>query len=294
MNELITMTVEVSRGTTHNGPGLRTTIFMKGCPLACRWCQNPESISASQEIWYEARKCIGCLDCISTCTNAALEAGDTGVIIHRGKCRGCGDCADACPAKALALTGTVWMVDELVHEVMKDASYYHEFGGGVTVSGGEPLIHADFLVEFFQKLRANGIHMALDTCGHTPSTTVMRVVSCVDAVLYDVKLMNPDKHKILTGRDNTLILSNLNMIAAYIRKTQKDTGSAMLLWIRTPLIPGDTATEETIGQIADYLAANISDVMERWELCAFNRLRKKSLSGRDMRLLRHFRRLIGA
>ena len=264
------MTVEVSRGTTHDGPGLRTTVFTKGCPLACRWCQNPESINPRQEIWYEAAKCIGCSECVKVCPNAALGINEAGIRIRRSKCTGCGMCAKTCPAKALSFTGTVWTSDELFHEVMKDKPYYDEFGGGVTVSGGEPLLHADFLQGFFQKLKANGIHTALDTCGCLPGEALMRLIPHVDAILYDIKLLDGAKHKELTGQGNRRILDNLTAVAQYIRKVWLEENRKILLWIRTPLIPRDTSTKENIERIADFIAENILDLTERWELCAFN------------------------
>ena len=262
--------VEVSRGTTHDGPGMRTTVFTKGCPLACRWCQNPESIRQKQEIWYDVGKCIECLECANACNNTALEVGETGIKIHRDKCAGCGTCAEACPAKAVTLTGTTWTVDGLLREVMKDKLYYNESGGGVTVSGGEPLLYADFLAEFFYKLRANDVHTAIDTCGSVPEETVMKVISHVDAVLYDIKLLDNVKHEELTGQGNKKILANLNAVAAYIRKIHREENRKILLWIRTPLIPDDTATEDNIRKIAKFINNNILDVIERWELCAFN------------------------
>jgi len=270
INKTTVATVEVARGTTHDGPGIRTTVFTKGCSLSCRWCQNPESISLKQEIWYESGKCIGCLDCVKTCRNSALEASETGIKIYRDKCLGCGDCAETCPAKALTFTGTVWTVDELVREVMKDKTYYEEFNGGVTVSGGEPLIHADFLIDFFRKLKGNGIHTALDTCGCVCEEAVMKVMPYIDAVFYDIKLMDFVRHKELTGKGNQRILENLKAITEYIRKAKKEDGCKILLWIRTPLIPGETDTEDNIIQIADFIAENILSDIERWELCSFN------------------------
>ncbi|MCL2060685.1 MAG: glycyl-radical enzyme activating protein [Oscillospiraceae bacterium] len=288
------MTVEVSRGTTHDGPGIRTTVFTKGCPLSCRWCQNPESLSARQEVWYTADKCIGCLECVRACKKAALVAGEDGIHINRGACAGCGGCSAACPAKALAVTSTEWTVDELVREVMRDKVYYDEFGGGVTVSGGEPLMHAVFLEEFFQKLKAQGVHIAMDTCGHVPEASIMKAMSYADAVLFDIKLMDAGQHKALTGRSNELIQNNFETIAAYIRSANHNIDKSqhpesqpsapqcpellpsapqcrkVALWVRTPLIPGDTDTDDNLGRIADYLISRAADVVERWELCTFN------------------------
>ena len=264
------MTVEVSRGTTHDGPGMRTTVFTKGCPMSCRWCQNPESISPKQEIWYEAAKCVGCLECVKICRSNALEYGEAGIKICRSRCSGCGECSSICPSRAISVTGTVWTADGLVREVMKDKAYYDEFGGGVTVSGGEPLMHADFLSGFFLKLKENGIHTALDTCGCVSEASVMKVMPHLDAVLYDIKLMDPAKHREFTGRGNQKILENLKAIVKYIRRAKKEEGRKISLWIRTPLIPGDTDAQENIVQIAGFIAKNISDDIELWELCAFN------------------------
>ena len=267
MAEMTVPVNEISRGTVHDGPGIRTTVFTKGCALNCRWCQNPESISLKQEVWYEAKKCIGCFECVKSCPNGVLSFGEAGVNINREKCAGCGGCAEACPAKAITTTGNVWTADELVREVMKDKTYYDEFKGGVTVSGGEPLLHADFITGFFRELKNSGVHTALDTCGYAPEETLMKIIACADAVLYDIKLIDSAKHKELTGRENRLILGNLKSIADYIAATGKQKIS---LWIRTPLIPGETDTRENITQIADFIARNILDYIERWELCAFN------------------------
>ena len=264
-------TVEVSRGTTHDGPGIRTTVFVKGCPLSCSWCQNPESINPKQEIWYEPAKCIGCMECAGACKYGALSGGGDGIAIDRAKCIGCCECAAVCPAKAMSAVGTVWTVDGLLREVLKDKHYYDEFGGGVTVSGGEPLLHSGFLTEFFDGLRTAGVHIALDTCGCAPRKTLTELASRADAALYDIKLADPAKHKELTGRDNGLILGNFCAVAELARQIKTDGGRCMQLWVRTPLIPGVTDTDSNIRDIADFLLENAADVLERWELCAFNR-----------------------
>lgn len=263
------LVVEFIRGATHDGPGMRTTVFTKGCPLACNWCQNPESINPNQENWYDVKKCIGCLECMA-CPNNALKSSEDGIKILRDKCVACGICTDICPAKALVPVGTRWSVDNLIHEVCKDELYYNEFGGGVTVSGGEPLIHADFLVEFFGKLREKGINTALDTSGFISEEAIKKVLPFVDTVLYDLKLMDDGAHKKLTGHSNEQILENVKLIASYIRDALWEKNRKIQLWIRTPLIPGSTDSDENIKKIADFISENLLDVMERWELCAFN------------------------
>jgi pyruvate formate lyase activating enzyme len=153
---------------------------------------------------------------------------------------------------------------------MKDKPYYDEFGGGVTVSGGEPLLHAGLIAEFFAKLQSEGVRTALDTCGYAPPAALRRVLPAADAVLYDIKLMDAARHKELTGKDNTLILENLFAVAEYIRRARLEENREVLLWIRTPLIPGETATAGNIENIADFILSRVIDVTGRWELCAFN------------------------
>ena len=218
MNQL--MSVEISRGTTHDGPGLRTTVFVKGCPLNCIWCQNPESINPQQEIWYEAAKCIGCLYCFDSCPHHALTTDNSGIEINRSQCVTCGICMDNCPAKAITFAGTTWSVNDLVHEVMKDKHYYDEFGGGVTVSGGEPLLYTDFLIEFFIKLKMNNIHTALDTSGYFARESLLKLIPHVDLILYDLKTFDSDEHIKFTGKSNELILENIVKIAEYISTKQ--------------------------------------------------------------------------
>ena len=270
MRELTMMTVEVLRGTTHDGPGMRTTVFAKGCPLKCRWCQNPESINPKQEIRYEAGKCIGCLDCLEACSHNTLSADNSGIKIARDSCKACLTCARACPAKAVAPVGAQWTVDELVQEVIKDKAYYDEFGGGVTVSGGEPMLYPEFLTEFFQRLKALDVHTALDTCGFFPIETLTPMLAYTDAILYDIKIFDDVKHKELTGQGNDLIFNNIKAIAAYVRKKRKQESNSTSLWIRTPLIPGETTEEDNIIRISEFITVHLLDVLERWELCAFN------------------------
>ena len=294
------MTVEISRGTTHDGPGVRNTVFVKGCPLNCIWCQNPESIHPEQEIWFEAAKCIGCLDCIKDCPHQALTNDSSGIKIDRNRCVACGICTDNCPAKAITFVGTKWSVDDLVHEVTKDKQYYDEFGGGVTVSGGEPLLYTDFLVEFFTKLKESNVHTALDTSGYFTMESLLKLLPHVDLILYDLKLIDLDQHKKYTGKSNELILDNIVKIAKHITieqftdeqitdkqttdkqtineqiATEQNTAGhnestvCMKLWIRTPLIPDTTMDEDNIRGLSIFIVEHILPAVQRWELCAFN------------------------
>lgn len=274
MDKLKCLTIDIFRGTTHDGPGMRTTVFIKGCPMHCLWCQNPESINLGQDIWWEERKCIGCFACKKACPEGAVISGEKGMEIDRSKCSVCGACADACPSQAMSFTGKEFTIEQLVDETTRDKDYYEAFGGGVTVSGGEPLSKYEFLAEFFRQLKEMGISTALDTCGMAPAAALDSVLPFTDHVLYDIKIMNPELHREYTGQSNQVILNNLLYIADYIRRvnSEKNQGSKqeMKLWLRTPLIPDATATEENISAISRFINGNLIDVVERWELCAFN------------------------
>ncbi len=267
MGETLTChVIEISRGTTHDGPGLRTTVFLKGCPLRCLWCQNPEGIPTAQDVWWEARKCIGCLECITACPNNAREATPDGIVRDPARCTVCGACVAVCPSEATEFTGKTYTLESLLKEVQKDRDYYDAFGGGVTVSGGEPLTQYPFVTHFFRRLRALGIHTALDSCGLAPKSAFESVLPHTDHVLFDIKLLDPEQHRRFTAHSNERILDNLTYVAETIRHSERD----MKLWIRTPLIPDATATRDNIAAISRYISQNLGDVVERWELCAFN------------------------
>jgi pyruvate formate lyase activating enzyme len=258
---------DIHRGTTHDGPGLRTTVFFKGCPLACRWCQNPEGIGFGPQLQWHARKCIGCYSCEAACDRGAISHESGRPIVNRELCDMCGACVAACPARAMSTSGAEYTVDGLVHEVMKDARFFANFEGGVTASGGEPTSQATFVLEFFKGLKAAGIHTALDTCGLTSPETLARLLPYTDCVLYDLKLFDSGLHEELTGRPNAAILANLARVAEYVRVNRN-----VALWIRTPLIPGATASLENVSGIARFIQSEALDVLDRWELCAFNSL----------------------
>ncbi len=260
------LTIDVSHGTTHDGPGMRTTVFVKGCPLRCAWCQNPESISRRNEVWWDKTNCIGCMSCADACTHGALTADDNGIQIDREACAVCGECADACPTEAMSRQGQEYDLDTLVKEVLKDKRYYQQFGGGVTCSGGEPLLQYEFVAEFFRRMHAEGITTALDTCGCVPAENLKAVLPCTDYILYDMKLLDSAAHKQFTGAPNERILENLLYAAEYVRTAERP----MEIWIRTPLIPTATATAENIRAIGTFIRNHLSDVVTRWELCAFN------------------------
>lgn len=271
--------LQIIRMSTEDGPGIRTTVFFKGCPLACAWCHNPESISPRPQVWWVGNRCIGCRTCLSACPDGALSLGGSGIEIDRDICTGCGTCAAQCPGMAIELLGTPWEVDPLVNEVVKDRAYFETSGGGVTVSGGEPVLQAPFVAPFLKALRRKGLHTALDTCGGATREALDQVLPYAAMVLFDVKLIDPEDHRRFTGQDNRRILENLVHVAEYVKSHVHPAA----LWIRTPVIPGATDHAENIAGIGEFIAKQLSGAVDRWELCAFNNLcRDKYLRlGRD-------------
>lgn len=260
--------LHLQRLSTEDGPGIRTTVFFKGCPLHCAWCHNPESISPLPQTQWYAVRCIGCETCLSVCPNGCLTKDEAGLHIDRQRCEGCGKCAEACPAGALELLGRLVSVEELVAELLKDRAYYQSSGGGVTLSGGEPTLQADFAEALLRRLKEEGISTALDTCGLTNPATLVRLLAYTDLVLYDLKLWEEEEHIRFTGVSNRRIQENLLFIAERMRRK----GTPRALWVRTPLIPGTTDRAENLTAIGRFLAQELDGLIQRWELCAFNNL----------------------
>lgn len=256
----------IHRLSTDDGPGLRDTFFLKGCGLRCAWCHNPESISPKPEIWWAGQKCIGARDCIRVCPEDALELTAEGLGINRERCTACGLCVEACPSRALEMIGKLWSVEALLAEALKERTFFKNSGGGVTLSGGEPGLQAEFSARFFEACRREGIHTAFDTCGFPRWEALEPVLQHTDLVLYDLKEIDPARHLAFTGGSNERILSNLLRVRDFVRKD----GSRPAIWIRTPLVPGLTATEENIAAIARFLTDHLGERVGRWDLCAFN------------------------
>jgi pyruvate formate lyase activating enzyme len=259
--DLTGITFNVQRFSTEDGPGIRTTVFLKGCPLRCAWCHNPEGLSPQPElVWYDVR-CIAARDCLQACPVEALALTPQGMRIDRERCTACGACAEACPAGALEIIGREWTPEELLAEVEKDRIFYETSGGGVTLSGGEPMRQADFILALARLCHEAGIHVALDTCGAAPWERYERVLPLVSLVLYDLKIFDAARHRAGTGVDNAHILENARRIAA----------AGVPMWIRTPVIPGYTADAANVAAVGDFIAAELPTV-ERWDLLAYTNL----------------------
>lgn len=219
---------DIQRFSIHDGPGIRTTVFMKGCPLRCLWCSNPESRDPHPILITRDIKCTSCGECAAVCPNGAITIYSTGKrVIDWGICTQCLVCVDACRFQALSICGKYLSIGEILEEVLKDRPFYKNSGGGVTVSGGEPLSQWEFVCELCKAFKENQLHVALETSGFAPWKYFEKVLEYVDLVLYDVKHLDPVKHLEGTGVDNGLILENLRRAAKKAK-----------IWVRMPLIAG--------------------------------------------------------
>jgi pyruvate formate lyase activating enzyme len=260
--------LHLQRLSTEDGPGIRTTVFFKGCPLRCAWCHNPESISGRMQTQWFAVRCIGCKTCVESCPNGCLTLLDDGMHIDRDRCQACGTCAEACPSGAMEALGKSLSVDELLVGLLKDRAYFEQSDGGVTLSGGEPTFQPEFAKALLRGLKEQGLSTALDTCGLTSKQVLARLLPYADLVLFDLKLIDDAQHREFTGHSNARILKNLLFIRDHIR----EHGTPAQLWVRTPLIPGATDSDENLLCIGRYLAEHLNGMLSRWELCAFNNL----------------------
>jgi pyruvate formate lyase activating enzyme len=264
-------TFNIQKFSTEDGPGIRTTVFMKGCSLRCRWCHNPEGLSPHpQLVWYDVR-CIGARRCLAACPSSALELTPDGMRIDRDRCVPCDLCAEACPSGALEVIGRRWTPEELLAQVAKDKPFYETSGGGVTVSGGEPTMQADFLEAFLPLCHQAGIATALDTCGHADWNAYERLLPHVDLVLFDLKVWDRERHREATGAYPDRIFANAVAIG--------ERGVPM--WVRTPIIPGYTDDEENIRALAAFIGERLPTV-QRWDLLAYSNLGRSKYCRLDL------------
>lgn len=237
------MIFNVQRFSLHDGAGIRTMVFMKGCPMSCAWCANPESQKPGEEIFLHKSNCIGCGTCIRFCPNHALSLDQEGLKIERNLCALCKTCIGVCNTGAITLVGREVTVKELFSEVAEDRLFFETSGGGVTFSGGEPFYQPEFLGAILQKCKNRDLHTVVETCGLADQRTIKDLMPLIDCVYYDLKIMNPEKHKAYTGADNEIILTNLRILA--------ESGKQLL--VRTPIVPGITSGKKNISSIGAFL-----------------------------------------
>jgi pyruvate formate lyase activating enzyme len=236
---------DVKRYAINDGPGIRVTIFFKGCTLSCKWCHNPESISPKVQKLYTGSKCIGAIECIKVCDQDALTLTKEGIVTDPERCNMCGACADACPTKAIEMSGKPQSIEDILKIINKERILFDNSGGGVTFSGGEPLMHHKFLIELLDACGEEGIHRTVDTTGYTLPDILLEVAKRTDHFLFDLKLMDSEKHKHFTGVSNERILSNLKLLA----------GTGASINIRIPLIKGVNSDDNNIHNTAKFICS---------------------------------------
>lgn len=237
---------DIKRYAIHDGPGIRTTVFFKGCPLKCRWCHNPEGQSMEPELGFRESRCIeGCDLCLRECPKGALSRGNHEIAIDREACDLCGDCAEVCPSEALEIIGREKSAEQVLWEIEKDVIFYDESYGGVTFSGGEPLLQPEFLHTILQGCRERGIRTAVDTSGYTSFDVFEKIDDKVELFLYDLKIMDDKEHRVYTGVSNRLILENLKKLS--------ERGARII--IRIPIIPGVNDSRARITHTADFITS---------------------------------------
>ena len=232
---------EIKRFAVHDGDGIRTTVFFKGCPLECAWCHNPEGINFKPQLGYYADKCLSCGECISVCPAGAHKICEGKHVFERDKCVACGKCSEVCLGRSLIFYGRELDMDELLKILLEDKEFYDNSGGGVTLSGGECLCQADFCVELLKRLKNNGISTAVDTCGFVSREQIDKVMSYTDVFLYDIKAYDEDVHIKCTGQPNKIVLENLRYIDGCGKRTE----------IRIPFVPGFNSDQ--IEKIASFI-----------------------------------------
>ena len=236
---------DIKRFAIHDGPGIRTTVFLKGCPLSCWWCHNPESQSVKPDILCRHNLCVRCGTCIEACPENARSLSSDGVDRDADRCTVCGTCADACPSGALEKIGRRMSVEQLMGEIEKDTPFFDQSGGGVTFSGGEPSAQPGFLRALLDRCRDRDVHTAVDTCGFARPSVLRSIAVRTDLFLFDLKLMDPKRHADFTGVSNDIILSNLTML----------TEMGKQIYLRIPVIPSITDTDGNFDAIGRFVAA---------------------------------------
>lgn len=227
----------IQRFSIHDGPGIRTVVFFKGCPLRCLWCHNPEGQFLKKEMVIWDDRCIGCKTCVKICRNSAIDNPENCIL--------CGECVEECPAEAREIAGKEMTVEEVMMEIEKDRVFYEQSGGGVTFSGGEPLLQHDFLLTLLKKCKENNIHTVIETCGYSNWEILLSVSKYTDLFLFDLKVMDEDSHKKFTGVSNKVILENLKRLSS----------SNTNIIVRIPVVPGVNDNIENINKTAEFVSS---------------------------------------
>jgi pyruvate formate lyase activating enzyme len=235
----------IEKYAIHDGPGIRTTVFFKGCPLRCWWCHNPEGLNSRRELVFRESRCVGCGECIKSCSKKALSLTSSHVALNRESCDECGACAQVCSSEALSIVGKEMSVEETIKEIERDRAFYEESEGGVTFSGGEPLLQPSFLNAILRECNERNIHTTLDTSGYASQEVVNRICDKVNLYLYDIKTMDDQNHKKYTGVSNKLILQNLERLA----KNGSDIA------ISLPIIPRINDDETNILRTGEFISS---------------------------------------
>jgi pyruvate formate lyase activating enzyme len=279
------MIFDMRRYAIHDGPGIRTTVFFKGCPLSCPWCHNPEGQSGAREVFFRESRCIRCGACLDACTRGAISweghgHGDGGSpVTDRERCEACGACADACFSEAREIAGRIVTPEEVIAELERDRPFYDTSSGGVTFSGGEPLAQPEFLGALLAACKAKGIHTALDTCGYASWDVIDSIRRDVDLFLYDIKVMDEERHRALTGVSNDLILTNARALS--------ERGHAIV--VRVAVIPGINDDDDFARALGAFVRSlpRVSEI----DLLPYNRMEiaKYARLGRAFRLSRELR-----
>jgi pyruvate formate lyase activating enzyme len=261
---------DIKRNSLDDGPGIRSTVFFKGCPLSCSWCHNPECIRGSPELIFRQASCIDCQDCVSACPNGSIGAMGP-LTLDRDRCRRAARCAEQCPTGALEIVGRRHSLDDLLATLLRDRSFYRNSGGGVTLSGGEATLYCDYAGALARELQAAGTHVLLETCGHFAwDRFATALLPHLDAVYWDLKLADPKAHRQHCGKDNRLILENLD------RLIDRSEGLGLDLLVRVPLVPKLTCNRDNLEAIAELLRARGT---ERVALLPYNPMwRPKALA----------------